>query len=44
MSSSYHIDQKQLSKQVVIITYTLEKKFFAVATFEELRVVSFQAG
>ena len=29
-------------KQVVSVTYTLEKKFVATATCEDLRVVSFQ--
>ena len=34
--------EKHLSKQVVTITCTLGRKFFAVATFEGFRVVSFQ--
>ena len=41
MPSSYHIEQKHLSKQVVPITYTLEKKVFAAVTFKGLLVVSF---
>ena len=32
-------NEKHLSKQFASITYTLEKMFFAVATFEGLRVV-----
>ena len=35
-------NKNHLSKEVVTITYTLEKKFFAVATFEGSRVVPFQ--
>ena len=35
MSSSYHMKQKT-SKQVASITYTLEKTFFAAASFEDL--------
>ena len=35
-------NKKKLSKQAVTTTYTLEKKFLAVATFEGLGVVSFQ--
>ena len=35
------LNKKYLSKQVVPITYTLERTFFAVATLEGLRVVSF---
>ena len=42
MSSSYTWNKKHLSKQVVITTYTLEKKIFAVATFEGWGVVSFK--
>ena len=42
MSSSYHIAQKRLSKQVVPITYTLEKMVFTADIFKDLRVVSFQ--
>ena len=41
MSSSYHMEQKLLLKQFVTITYTLEKKFFAVATYEGLGVAYF---
>ena len=37
-----HGIKKYPLKQVVRITYTLEKMFFAVATFEGLGVVSFQ--
>ena len=36
-------NKKYLWKQIVIITYTLEKKLFAVATFEGLLVVSFKS-
>ena len=31
MSSSYHMNEKHLSKQVVPITYALEKRFLALA-------------
>ena len=34
--------EKHLLKQVVTVTCTLRKNFFAVATFEGFRVVSFQ--
>ena len=36
MSSSYHIEQKTFieAQAVYKITYTLGKKYFAVATFE----------
>ena len=40
MSSSYHKNQNHLLKQVVTITYTLEKEIFAAATFEGLGVLS----
>ena len=36
MSSSYHMEQK-ISKQVVPITYTLEKRFVAAATCERVQ-------
>ena len=36
-------NKKFLKKRVVPVTYTLQKKFFAAATFEGLRVVSLQA-
>ena len=42
MSSNYHMEKKHSSKQAVPITYTLGKNFFAAATFEGLRDVSFQ--
>ena len=42
MPPSYHKEQKHSSKQVVPITYTLEKRVFAAATFQGLWVVSFQ--
>ena len=35
-------NKKHSSKQVVPITYTLEKSFFATATFEGLYIVTFQ--
>ena len=35
-------NKSHLSKQVVIITYTLKKNCFAIATFEGLGVISFQ--
>ena len=34
-------NKNYLSKQVVAITYTLDKMFFEVATFEGLGVISF---
>ena len=37
-------NKKHSSKQGVSITYTLEKKFLAAATFEGLWVLSFQAS
>ena len=37
---SYYIEQKTL-KQVIPITYTLEKRFVAAVAFEGLPVVSF---
>ena len=36
-------NKKYLSKHVVTIAYTLEKKFFAVAIYEALGVVSYWA-
>ena len=36
MRSSYHMKKKRSLKQVVQVTYTLEKKVFAAATFEGL--------
>ena len=42
MSFSYHKEQKHLLKEVVPITYTLEKRLFAAATFKGLWVISFQ--
>ena len=35
-SSSYHMEKKKSLKQVASRTYTLEKIFFAAATFEGL--------
>ena len=37
------LNKKHLSKQVVPITYTLEKNVFAAATFKSMQVISFQA-
>ena len=31
MSSSHHIEKKDLSNNIIPVTYTLEKRFFAVA-------------
>ena len=42
MSSGITLNKKHLLKQVVTITYIIEKKFFTVATFEGLGIVSFQ--
>ena len=42
MSSGITLNKKHLLKQVVTITYITEKKFFTVATFEGLGIVSFQ--
>ena len=36
------LNEKRSLKEVVPIAYTLEKRFLAVATFDSLRVVSFQ--
>ena len=36
------LNQKRSLKEVVPIVYTPEKRFLAVATFDSLRVVSFQ--
>ena len=44
MPYSYHIEGKHSSKQVVPITYTLEKGVSAAATLEGLWVVSFQTN
>ena len=41
MSSSYHMEQKQSSKQVVSMMFTLGKNFYAAATFKGLWDVSF---
>ena len=43
MSSSFHMEWKHLSKLVVTMTNTIEKIFYAVATFEGLWVASLQA-
>ena len=43
MPSSYHVEEKHSSKQVVPIAYTLEKSVSPDATCKGLRVVSFQA-
>ena len=42
MSVSYHMEQKKTSKKVIPTASTLEKKKFAVTTFQDLSVVSFQ--
>ena len=42
MPFSYHKEQKHLLKEAVPITYTLEKRLFAAATFKGLWVISFQ--
>ena len=34
MSSSYHCNKKDLSKQILPMTYTLEKMVSAAATFK----------
>ena len=36
------MEWESLSKQLVKIEHTLEKKFFAAATFEDFQVVPFQ--
>ena len=44
MSPKYYImNKKHLSKQVVAIVYTLEKKFFCSHNSWNLRVVSFRS-
>ena len=43
MFSGYHMEWKIFIEANCTNTYALEKKFFAVATFDGLWVVSFQA-
>ena len=42
MSFSEHMEKKHLAKQVIPITYTPEKEFFADDNFEGLGALSFQ--
>ena len=42
MTSSYHMEQKHSLKQVISMMYTLEKDFFAAATFKGLWDILFK--